>query len=242
MEHQYVYAYVLDVPLHADIPYTYFLTPELRGRVTPGTFVTVPFGAANRHRAAVVSAFAEPPENETIKPVLAVLNDRFSLSEELLGLCLFMKEHTLCTFGDAARTVVPASGLALKTDSYSIAGEWTERKRTSIANRYGNVPLYVYTFIEQRGTVSSARLRAEFGDSLSDALAALTREKLIRRESRIRSAEHESYANYLSPARDEETLRAIAEDAPQAEIRLRSVGQRAILSAGGLLNYTRANG
>jgi DNA ligase (NAD+) len=33
------------------------------------------------------------------------------LNEEMLGLCLFMKEHTLCTLGEAVKTVLPPGAL-----------------------------------------------------------------------------------------------------------------------------------
>ena len=232
MEKEYVRVYVLDAPLHADIPYTYYLTPALREQVSVGTFVTVPYGAANRHRVALVASFdAPPPENDTIKPVLAVLSDRFSLSEELLGLCLFVKEHTLSTMGDAVRAAIPSASLSRQTEHYSVAGELTERKRSALSHRCGSSALFVYAYLERNGTVSGARLRGEFGEDLPEILAVLQKEKLIRREYRLKAVNNEKFTVYISPARAEDELQAIAEGAPSAAVKLRSPGQRAILTA-----------
>ena len=232
MEEKYVCVYVLDAPLHADIPYTYYLAPELREQVAVGTFVTVPFGPSNRHRAAVAVSFCAPPtDTDTIKPVLAVLNDRFSLSEELLGLCLFIKEHTLCSFGDAVRAAVPSAGLAKQTEYYAVCGEMSEKKRATLMKKCGNHALFLYTFLERNGTVSAQRLRGEFGEVLPDVLTVLLKEKLIRREYRLRAGGGESYTVYVSPAKDAAVLRAIADGAPEAEQKLRSPMQRALLSA-----------
>ena len=71
----------------------------------------VPFGKANHLRLGVVSALKDSAQAEKIKPVHSVLRDRPPLSAEMLGLCLFLKEYTLCTFGEAARTVLPPGSL-----------------------------------------------------------------------------------------------------------------------------------
>ena len=100
--------YLLDAPYGIDRPFDY----SCGEGVTRGDFVKVPFGFKNGLRIAVVVGikdFAEDTENAVmakIKPVHSVL-DRQRLSEEMLGLCLFMKEHTLCTFGEAVRCILP---------------------------------------------------------------------------------------------------------------------------------------
>ena len=232
MTTEYVNVYVLDAPLYADIPYTYYLPPELREQVAPGLFVTVPFGAANRHRAAVVAGFAAPPdEADTIKPVLAILNDRFSLSEELLGLCLFIKEHTLCTFGDAVKAALPAGGLMRQVETYTIWEEMEEKRRGVLMKKCDNTALFIYSYLEQKGSASAQRLRAEFGAATPDALATLLKEKLIRREYQLKGVHNESCTVYLSPAKEESVLRAIAEGSPDAIQKLRSPMQRALLAA-----------
>ena len=106
----YCEVYLFDAPYHIDRAFDYFSASA----IPAGSIVKVPFGKANKLRAGVVVRTKDAPEanNENIKPVHAVYDDRYSLNEEMLGLCLFLKEHTLCTFGEAARAVLPPGALS----------------------------------------------------------------------------------------------------------------------------------
>ena len=105
--------YLFDAPYHIDRPFDY----RACDGVAPGKIVKVPFGRSNSLRLGVVLRLKDAAEGDNIiKPVHSVICDRFSLNEEMLGLCLFMKEHTLCTFGEAARTVLPPGALSEKTN------------------------------------------------------------------------------------------------------------------------------
>ncbi len=99
--------YIFDAPYHIDRAFDYSLPFD----AVRGSIVRVPFGRANNLRLGVVAKIKATPDGENIKPVHSVLTDRPPLSEEMFGLCLFLKEHTLCTFGEAARTVLPPGAL-----------------------------------------------------------------------------------------------------------------------------------
>ena len=111
---KYVNIYLLNSPYHIDKPYTYAL-PELplSDEIKVGSLVAVPFGRGDRVSFGVAVGFSAPTEEIKIKPVLSVLDNRFSLSEEMLGLCLFLKEQTLCTVGEAVRAMTPAPVFSL---------------------------------------------------------------------------------------------------------------------------------
>ena len=102
--------YLFDVPYHIDFPFDYSCGENL----SRGDIVRVPFGKTNRLRFGVVFRTKSESEGENVKPVHSVISDRFSFSEEMLGLCLFLKEYTLCTFGEAARTLLPPGALSEK--------------------------------------------------------------------------------------------------------------------------------
>ncbi len=101
--------YLFDVPYHIDRPFDYSCPDD----TVRGAVVKVPFGKSNNLRFGVVAELKASSCGDKIKPVHSVV-DRLSLSEEMLGLCLFMKEHTLCTFGEAARTILPPGAFAPK--------------------------------------------------------------------------------------------------------------------------------
>ena len=102
--------YLFDAPYHIDIAFDYISGDGIRC----GSIVKVPFGKNNRLRLGVVVKVKESSEGDNLKPVHSVASDRFFFDEEMLGLCLFLKEHTLCTFGEAARTLLPPGALSEK--------------------------------------------------------------------------------------------------------------------------------
>ncbi len=106
---------ILELPYSADRVYDYLIPDELLGRVKRGSIVFVSFGGAQRtgvRRSAIVTAVSDSSEYEKLKPILAVADDRFSLSEELLGLCDFLRERTFCSTGDAVQTILPSGAHA----------------------------------------------------------------------------------------------------------------------------------
>ena len=103
--------YLLDTPYHIDRPFDYSCHPGLKC----GSIVRVPFGRSGATRLGVVTAIKDSctvPEGVTLKGVCAVVSELFTLTEEMLGMCRFMKEYTLCTFGEAVRTVLPPGALS----------------------------------------------------------------------------------------------------------------------------------
>lgn len=102
--------HILDTPYHLDRPFDY-LPSEGAGL---GSIVRVPFGRADKLRLGVVTRIKDeaPKEGVTLKPVHSVTNLAFALDREMLGLCLFIKDYTLCTFGDAVRAVLPPGALS----------------------------------------------------------------------------------------------------------------------------------
>ncbi len=106
----YCEIYLLDSPYHIDRPFDYYSDSPIEC----GSIVRVPFGKANNLRTGIVVRTKDSPEREgeNIKPVHSVYDGRYSLNEEMLGLCLFLKSHTLSTFGEAARCILPPGAIS----------------------------------------------------------------------------------------------------------------------------------
>ena len=105
----YCEVYLFDAPYHIDRPFDYSCSDDLK----TGSLVRIPFGRANHLRAGVVTKVkTETLDSSQVKAVHSVINGEFSLSEELAELCFFLKDYTLCTFGEAARTILPPGALA----------------------------------------------------------------------------------------------------------------------------------
>ena len=103
-----VYAKVrlLDAPRALDREFDYRIPDRFSGLVMRGSLVFVPFSNANKKRMGLVTDVTDACESTQVKDILDV-HVRVSLSEEQLAVCDFLKEYTLCTTGDAVRSVTP---------------------------------------------------------------------------------------------------------------------------------------
>ena len=104
----YCEVYLFDAPYHIDRPFDYLCYDDVK----PGDIVKVPFGRNNSLRLACVTKVKDSCDAEGIKQIHSRIDRSFSLNDEMLGLCLFMKGHTLCTFGEAIRCVIPPAALS----------------------------------------------------------------------------------------------------------------------------------
>lgn len=100
--------YLFDAPYQLDRAFDY----SCGDNVSRGSIVKVPFGKTDRLRLGVAVLLKPSSEGDNVKPVHSVVSDRFSFTEEMLGLCLFLREHTLCIFGEAARAILPPGALS----------------------------------------------------------------------------------------------------------------------------------
>ena len=106
----YCEVYILDVPYHLDRPFDYSCSET----VAVGDIVKVPFGKADKLRLGLVTALKQQTESINLKPVHSSLDGRLRLTEQMCGLCLFLKEHTLCTLGEAVKCILPPGALSEK--------------------------------------------------------------------------------------------------------------------------------
>lgn len=90
-----------------DKPFDYSVPDTLASRVAVGIRVVVPFGRGNRKRQGIIISL-ENSERDNLKSILSVVDDEPVLSEEMLGIAGFMKEHYFCTLYDAVKTMLPA--------------------------------------------------------------------------------------------------------------------------------------
>ena len=98
--------YLIDAPYHIDRPFDY----SVGDNVSQGHVVKVPFGRTGNYRIGVVTKLKENTDFEDaslVKAVHSVICCDFALTAEQIGLCFFMKEYTLCTFGEAVKTILP---------------------------------------------------------------------------------------------------------------------------------------
>ncbi len=221
----YAGIHLLDTPYFLDQTYDYFIPPDLRGSVREGAFVTVPFGNANRKKMGLVVSLKEMPDTKGIscKPIVSVCDASVSLNEEMLGLCFFMKEQTLCTIGDAVRAMVPASALSHLEEVYKPAEAISPSTHTELDPS----TLLICDFIRKKGSVRFDLLKSRFGPAAEPAVKALLSARLIIKEFELRSTAEKS-ENYCSLAIRTERADAIIKGTDPS-VRLRSPAHLTLL-------------
>ncbi len=195
----YAGIHLLDAPFCIDNVFDYYIPPNLRCDILCGDFVTVPFGNANRKKVGLVVSLSEDAPNPKMdyKSVIEKCDAEFSLSEEAMGLCFFLKEQTLCTVGDAVKTIIPTSAFS-KTEAFFTATELAPNEKCDGELRT------VYDYIASREYTSLALLRSKFGASTDDITKKLERLGLIKKDFMLKSASEkkaELYSISVSPDR-----------------------------------------
>ena len=225
MTEMFVGVYLLDAPFAIDRIYDYTIPRTLCDVVHRGSFVTVPFGKSNRRHLALVVELRETTEYESLKPIIEASTDRISLSDELLGLALFMKEQTLCTVGDAVRAIVPTFVLTRMTEVYRIHPDAPDAFPEAAHPEDGALLNYIRT----SGEVPTQRLRTRFGSTVDEQLVRLRRRRAVLRDAVYRDVDATSYTVCRRLSVTAAQAESLLAGETVNEARLRSDKQRAIV-------------
>lgn len=213
---EYAAVYLLDSPYVIDTSYDYFVPMDMRSDIRRGCFVTVPFGKNNRKQLGIVERILASSSYSNPKSICEVCSDREPLSEEMMGLCEYMRSSILCTMGDAVRSVVPAAALGRLTEYYSLKGDTVPEASASFTPS----ELFIYKYIASRGTVSMDTLKGKFSSGAAhEAVGKLMSRGLIERSLESTKISGGVY----------DTLYSAADSDVLSGIKLTSPKQRAVL-------------
>ncbi len=218
---EYAGLHILKSPYHIDNAFDYFIPLHLRDAISIGDFVTVPFGNSNKREIALVISLKDFPDNPTIqcKPIFSVCDKALSLSPEMQGLCAFMKEQTLCTVGDAVKSIIPSAALTKPYEVYRC----TEKKLSEKDKALDAATRFIYDYICKRGTVSFELLKTKFGPAAQPAVKKLCSLELILRDFEIRESSKKTESYYEFCITEEQAL--AIKNRTDTEFRLRSLTQ-----------------
>ncbi len=224
---------ILDNPFCIDDAYHYYVPPMMADAVVRGAFVTVPFGRGNRKQLGVVVALCDAADLPTglspdrIKPVGGICRERLFLSDRQLAICRYLTETTLCTMGEAVRTVVPAAALATIVEYYRpLAASEASAEHRRGASSAGE--LMILEYIRSRGSVSGQSIRTRFGAKAATSLEHLCERGLIERELTVREPTVPT-ESYYTPARPAAEIQAILRG-EKGYVRVSGEVQRRVLS------------
>ena len=225
MTESFAGVYLLDAPYAIDRMYDYTIPRSLCDEVHCGSFVTVPFGNGNRKKLALVAELREHSNHKRLKPISTVCAERISLSEQMLGLALFLKEQTLCTVGDAVRAMIPAFVLTRMTEVY-LPAPGSERISLDAAHPEDAA---VLDFIREQREVSTARLRSRFGTGTEESLRRLRERRLVMRDARYRDVDATEYVACRTLVIDREAALSLLDGNTYEGYKLRSDKQREVI-------------
>ena len=97
---------MLSTPKATDRVYDYLCPAE--SAVFRGAVCKVPFGKGNRECYGVVTEVTEEEPSMSLKAIAQVMPSEVALTEELLALCDYLQEQLFCTFGEAAKAILPS--------------------------------------------------------------------------------------------------------------------------------------
>lgn len=224
--YEYCAVYILDNPYCIDNTYDYYLPQNMRHQVFRGSFITVPFGKGNRKQMAIVVELKASCDYKDTKPIISVCADKEPISDEILGLCLYLKEQVLCTMGDAVRSAVPSAVLG-KLSEYFFPLDTRGKAPVSSAD-FTPADLFVYEYIASKGYVGADSLKARFGAGIAgDAVRKLILKKYIGRDLHESGTASQQFDTYYSLVDRERARRIIYGD---ADIKLRSQKHKDIVA------------
>ncbi|MFI3324756.1 MAG: primosomal protein N' [Clostridia bacterium] len=106
-----------------DKAFSYKVPKNLENNVKPGMRVTVPFGAGNKTRVAVVLAYDNSKVDSKMKAIISVLEDEPVLTDEMIKLVFWIKQRYFCTLFEAVKLMLPA-GISYKVNLvYKLSGK-----------------------------------------------------------------------------------------------------------------------
>jgi primosomal protein N' (replication factor Y) len=97
------------LPLGLDRTFTYGLPEGLRGRVSPGQRVEVPFGRGNRSAVGWVVRGLEETALESVKNVTALVDEVPLLGPDLMDLAFWMSRYYVTPLGQVFEAILPAA-------------------------------------------------------------------------------------------------------------------------------------
>lgn len=219
---EYAGVHVLKNPFHIDNTFDYFIPPDLRENISVGDFVVVPFGNSNKREIALVVSLKKCPDNDNIscKPVFSICDKALSFSEEMLKLCLFIKEQTLCSLGEAVKTMMPYAALTDPHHVIKVNESFEKKIPKGIVSEASRL---VADHIRKKKGTSLDELKLKFSPSVTQFLQELYDANIIRNDYKIKDPP-KKYESYYSLSISTEDAKSII-DRSDKFYRIRSITQ-----------------
>ena len=214
--------HILDAPYAIDRAYSYLVPPPLYELVCPGVFVLVPFGKNSAVSLGIAVETGEDDSQQTLKEILQVCSLPLSLDASFLRLCFFLKSTTLCTIGDAVRTIVPSAALSRAQERYAYAENHAVLPETAEEEE-------LLDWIRSRHTVTASEIRSAYGLPGIKLAKILCDKGLLLYHLEVKDSPGPKIVNTYRLAVDRSCAEALCRGEKVGSILLRSDAHRAVL-------------
>lgn len=219
---KYASVRILDVPYRTDRVFEYGVPGDMESDVSVGSMVYVSFGAGTRRCKAVVTGLSDERGGDwEIKNIIGVLKYAPVLTSEELALCKFLCDHTLCTFGEAAKCIIPAAAFSKIDYIYTVKEEISQSRLDKMTEE----TLAVYSAIRRMGKITASKLKDIAGERATEIITYLIKCGAVDKVAQIKEPTNIKYVDTVKLTVPPEK-RYEAEDACK-----RSPGQLEVLRA-----------
>ena len=219
---EYAGVHILKNPFHIDNTFDYFIPPDLRENISIGDFVVVPFGNSNKREIALVVSLKNCPDDNIVscKPIFSICDKALSFSQEMLKLCVFMKEQTLCSIGDAVKAMMPYAALTDPHEIIKVSEAFLSKIPKGLVSEPSRL---IADHIRKKKSTSLDELKLKYSPSVTQFLQELYDAKIIYKDYEINDPP-KKYESYYSLAISKADAESIV-DRTDKTYRIRSITQ-----------------
>ncbi len=162
--------------------YSYRIPTAFISTAKAGIRVTVPFGRGNLTKQGIIFKIIETEENEKIKEISFLTDEKPILSDEMLKLCEHLKSNVFCTYFDAVHTVLPA-GLNYKLKNFYSAND--EFVAYSALEENEKI---IFDFLRENGETPSSKIEKSFENCQELLLSLCEKQAILHNTMPVRRA------------------------------------------------------
>lgn len=163
--------------------FDYCIPNSLLNTAQVGCRVLIPFGRGNKKRQGVIMSFEKVNDCDevgTFKDIFEVLDPIPVLSDEMIKLCEFMKNHYFCTYYDAIKAILPAGINYNITDEYTVSRDLSD-KVFDLTDEWRRIVDYLHSAGKP---VSADKLMVLFSYTSTDIFEKMCKENVLEKSTK----------------------------------------------------------
>lgn len=160
--------------------YSYKVPDYMAVSAKEGCRVTVPFGNGNKKRQGMIFGLKAEDAGK-LKEIIGITDDQPVLSDEMLKICEYLREHTFCSYFDAVHSVLPVGLNYRLKDFYLVNPDFSNFSLLDENEKE------LFEFTKKNGETSFEKIAKHFGDAEEILLSLTEKQALLHNTQPIRN-------------------------------------------------------